>query len=184
MRIVFSIILFLTICISCQKTAENSKYKDSILALDEKAAESDSLMKQFNEINHEAVFSIIDSARVKYDNARKGYISDTVILPYDNALAIMKGNFVKGLGKIKFSNQNIQKEYIYNKSQYESLRENLINETFFQDTVTKYVNSELNAMNDFILNIKWYNSKANYALTEYNNVSEYLDSIVSVYGNK
>lgn len=180
----FLMIIYLTF-IGCQEPSkENSKYNDLITSLEAKWAEVDSSYKIFQEIDHDKFNLIIKESGEKYSQAKKQYVSDTVIPAFDQVLALFKGNYVKGLKNISSSQKSIEAEYPVSAEQVKNLTHDFIHETVTEDTAKIYFNSEMNALTNLLLETNAYNSKATMTLNSYDSMSNALDSIVLLYGKK
>lgn len=170
---------------SCKEpTADNSVYKNDIIKLDSNFNALDSSFSFYQTIDKEQLHIIAKKGAEKFKESRAKYVTDTLIIPFDYALAVYKGNFVKGLKNIKRTEAQIEKDFSYNKTQYKAFRENLIHETLKTDTAALFLTQEIDGYNKLNEKIKKYNSKAINALNLYDSLTIELDSIVNLYGSK
>lgn len=176
-----SILLVLTNACT-DPTAQNSMFSQEIQELDATWESIDSAYQVFLSFNHDDLIGITKKAKLKHTDAKKRYNSDTLVPDFDNILMIYKSHFVKGLKGLPRAKFSIDEEYLFSKTQVENLRHDMIHEVFGKDTLAKYLNNEKYALDNLLRDMKWYNSKAEFAFNSYDSLTSVLDSIVILYG--
>jgi hypothetical protein len=172
--------------LSCkEKTKDNSKYKKYIYALESSLNNVDSLHKTYSAINFDSLLAINKLAKQNYKSSQKLHKNDTVLnINYENTMVMYKALFIKKLKNISITKSRIDKEYLKSNKQTKALIDNLIHETFEEDTASIYFNSESEALLFLGKEIDIYNSTANKAFNMYDSINNSLDSLNKLYIEK